>query len=389
MQSIHLNTAGAGLASQQTLSRMSAYLQHEAQLGPYEAERLHADEIARVRQHLCALLDAPDSTRMALFDSGTRAWNSAVDALAPFPAGSRVWTSPYEYAGNLLSLQSLAHRDGLKLEMIPLCADGELDLGWMAREADSSVRLVSLVHVPSCCGRVMPVEEVGELLRRVAPAALYAVDACQSVGQLPVSVRAIGCDLLTAAGRKFLRGPRGTGFAVVGARWMDVIGSHPLDLHAAEVDSLHLRRMTDTSARRLELSEYHVAALLGLGVAAEQALGFDMRPVHSLFDRLQRGLRELPGVSLIAPSGRHSGIVSFHHQMWPAEAVVHHLRQWGINAWQISGRHTPLYLLPRGIDSAVRLSVHVTNSESDVETAVNALSALGAHRHTPLMEVAK
>jgi selenocysteine lyase/cysteine desulfurase len=389
MQAIHLNTAGAGLASPETTNCMVAYLRREVQLGPYEAERLHANDIAQVRRHLATLLSAPDINGLALFDSGTRAWNSAIDALAPFPAGSRVWTSPYEYAGNLLSLQSMARRDGLALEVIPLCANGELDLDWIARQANSSVRLVSLVHVPSCCGRVLPVEAVGELLRRVAPHALYAVDACQSVGQLPVSVRDIGCDLLTAAGRKFLRGPRGTGFAVVGPRWMEAIGTHPLDLHAAEVDSLRLHHVTEPSARRLELSESHIAALLGLGAAAEQALSFDMQPVRSLFDRLHSGLGELPGVSLIASGGCHSGIVSFRHRGWPADAVVRHLREANINAWQISGHHTPLYLPPLGIDSAVRLSVHVTNSDSDVETLLSALSTLCTDRSTPLMEAAR
>ncbi|WP_143672954.1 aminotransferase class V-fold PLP-dependent enzyme, partial [Streptomyces sp. b94] len=141
----------------------------------------------------------------------------------------------YEYAGNLISLFELRDRTGCTIEVVPLLPSGDLDLDWMATHIDDDVALVSVTHIPSGCGIVNPVEEIGRLL---APhRCFYAVDACQSIGQVPVSAARIGCQLLTGAGRKFLRGPRGTAFAYVAPELRAALlpGFH--DLHVAHGDS--------------------------------------------------------------------------------------------------------------------------------------------------------
>lgn len=386
MALIHLNTAGAGLMPPAVIQRMADWHRCEAVWGAYEAEARAQPQLEAVRAAIGRLCGTGTAQDVALFDSATRAWYAAVHALAPLPAGSRLWVTPYEYAGNLICLQQLARRDRLRLEVVPLLHDGELDLDWMARNADDSLRLMSAVHVPSCCGRVQPVQAIGALLRRQAPQALYAVDACQSLGQLPVDVQSIGCDLLTAAGRKFLCGPRGTGFAVLGPRWLQALGTHALDLHAAQVETAAAHRLTRTDARRLELAEGHVAAWLGLGTAAELALQRDLTGTQRRFAQLSRRLQALPDVSMVAPGGQHSGIVSLRHASLPAPSMVQRLRDWGINAWCIDGRHTPLYMVPRGIDHAVRLSVHFHNDDADIEEAVHAFTQLCAPRRVRAKE---
>lgn len=388
MASIHLNTAGAGLMPGAVVARMAAWHRTEAAWGAYEAEARADEALQAVRSGIAALCGAANAGAVALFDSATRAWHSAVVALAPLPEGARLWVTPYEYAGNLIALQHLARRDRLRIEVVPLQPDGELDLDWMARHAGPDLRLVSVVHVPSCCGRVQPVAAVGDLLARCAPQALYAVDACQSVGQIDIDVAAIGCDLLTAAGRKFLCGPRGTGFAVLGPRWLDALGPHLADLHAAQVESATAHRLTRRDARRLELAEAHLAAWLGLGVAVDIARTMDLGATRHRHERLLRGLQALPGLSLVAPGGRHSGIVTVCHASQPAADIVQRLRTWGLNAWCIDGRHTPLYLVPRGVDHAVRLSVHHYNDDADIDEALHAFTQLCAPRRARATETA-
>lgn len=383
MHVAHFNTAGAGLMAARTVDAMTAYLRAETQQGAYEAEQTHAAALADVRVDLARLLGAPSSDSVALFESGTRAWHTAVAAIASWPRGGRVWVTPYEYAGNLLMLQALCVRHGLQLEVIPLDGDGDLDLAWMAQAADERLCLLSVVHVPSACGSLMSVEEIGRWLRAACPQALYVVDACQSVGQRPIDCEAMGCDLLTAAGRKFLRGPRGTGFAVLGPRWLRRLGDHPVDLHAAEVLSLHTSRLNDTTARRLELSELPVAATLGLGEAVRAALSQDLAPARSLHAALGERLADRPELRLLHPGRRHAGIVSFLHRDQTPQVVVARLREHAINAWVINGAHTPLYLRAAGIESAVRLSVHCTNTPDDLDRLESALSSFhhaGAQR---------
>ena len=125
--------------------------------------------------------------------------------------GLRIVTSREDYVSNQLMFLALAKRFGVTVERVPSRPQGGIDLEAM----DQAIRrrrprLVALTHVPTNSGLVQPALEVGRICREAD--VLYLVDACQSVGQLAVDARAIGCDFLCATSRKFLRGPRGVGF---------------------------------------------------------------------------------------------------------------------------------------------------------------------------------
>ncbi|UFQ17171.1 MULTISPECIES: aminotransferase class V-fold PLP-dependent enzyme [Streptomyces] len=367
---VHFNNAGAGLMPAAVTRVVTDYLAEETDRGSYETEQRHADTLEReVYAALGRVIDAPDDD-IALFDSATRAWSSVVPHI-PFAAGDRVWVTPYEYAGNLILWTELRRRLGLRVEVVPVLPDGDLDLDWMSTRIGDDVAFVSVPHVPSGCGIVTPVEEIGKIL---APwRCYYGVDGCQSVGQLPVSAQEIGCDLLVGAGRKFLRGPRGTGFAAVSPRLREAVALPFHDLHIADMTGADTYEVRTTSARRLEYAERSTAGIMGLEAAARHHLSRTDDGPGPVSEAVREAIAGLPGTRLLDPGTRHASIVTFVHDRVPARDVRAALHTAGVNVWVAQGSHTPLYMDAAGVEEAVRVSPHYYNSMVEVETFARVL----------------
>ena len=172
--------------------------------------------------------------------------------------------------------------------------------------------MVALTHAPTNGGLINPAAAVGELCR--SHGVFYVLDACQSVGQVPIDVKAIGCDVLSATSRKYLRGPRGVGLLYVGERALERCEPPFLDLHAATwtTDTTYEIR---ADAKRFENWETNVAAKLGLGAAVDYALGLEHRehvaPHPALANRLRRELTAAEDVDVHDKGDVLGGIVTF------------------------------------------------------------------------------
>lgn len=179
--------------------------------------------------------------------------------------GDRVLTCQAEYAANYVAYLQRAKRDGIVIEMIPNDADGALDVAALEAMRSKRVALIAITWIPTNGRLVNPAAAVGALARKYGVP--YLLDACQAVGQMPVDVRAIGCDFLTATGRKFLRGARGTGFLYVREALIADMEPVVIDHYTAPwvaTDSYQLR----ADARRFETWENAYTLRAGLGEAA-------------------------------------------------------------------------------------------------------------------------
>jgi selenocysteine lyase/cysteine desulfurase len=236
------------------------------------------------------------------------------------------------------------------------------------------VKLIAITHVPTQGGLVNPAEEIGALAREAAVP--FLLDACQSVGQLPVDVQRIGCDLLSATGRKFLRGPRGTGFLYVRRSILDHVEPPFLDLRAATWTAPQ-RYEIRSDARRFESWETNYAAKIGLGVAADYALSWGLEAIEARITALAADLRErlqaLDGVRVHDQGRRRCGIVTFTVDGVPAEQVQRRLAESGVNT-SVSYASSARFDLPcRGLTELVRASVHYYNTEEELNRLVSAL----------------
>jgi cysteine desulfurase / selenocysteine lyase len=374
---LHLNNAGAALMPQPVLDAVHAQIDREATMGGYEAAQAMEAQIAGTYASIARLIGAEPS-EVAFTDSATRAWDAAFYAV-PLGAGDRIVTSRAEYPSNAMSIGQVVDRTGAEVVVLPDDERGEVDLAALDAELSrGGVGLVAVTHVPTSNGSVTPVVEIGRRCREAG--VLFLLDACQSVGQLRVDVDEIGCDLLAATGRKFLRGPRGTGFLYVRSSVVERLTPPVVDLRAATWTGPFSYEL-QPDARRFEQWERSVAGHLGLGAAVDHLLEWGIDDVEArvteLAEHLRAGLAARPGVSVHDVGPTRSGIVTCTVEGRPAQEVGDHLAAAGVNSWVTPGEDSHLDLLPRGLRSGVvRLSVHYYNTVDELDRATDVVASL-------------
>ncbi|GAC1384783.1 MAG: aminotransferase class V-fold PLP-dependent enzyme [Ktedonobacteraceae bacterium] len=363
---LHFNNAGSSLMPQPVLNATIAHLQLEAQIGGYEAADSAHDDIEHTYDAVATLINC-SRDEVAMVENATRAWDMAFYSI-PFKPGDRILTAIAEYASNYIAYLQIAKKTGAKIEVIPNDAHGQISLEALRKTIDERVKLIAITHVPTNGGLVNPVAEVGKIAREHG--ILYLVDACQSVGQMPIDVEQIGCDILSATGRKYLRGPRGTGFLYVRNSILEGLEPPFLDLYSAQwvtKDSYEIR----SNARRFETWETNVAGKIGLGVAIDYALQWDMntlwRRIKTLAYKLRTQLSPLPGVIVRDRGVTQGGIVTFSVEDKDPAEIQPILRRQNINVSVSNRNGTLLDMDARGLASIVRASVHYYNSEEEIE----------------------
>jgi cysteine desulfurase/selenocysteine lyase len=372
---LHFNNAGASLMPRPVLDATIAHLQLEAQIGGYEAAERANDAIEHVYDAAAALIGC-SRDEIAIIENATRAWDMAFYSI-PFQPGDRILTAMAEYASNYIAFLQVTQKTGATVEVIPNDPYGQISLEALRKAIDDRVKLIAITHIPTNGGLVNPVVEVGKVAREHG--ILYLVDACQSAGQMPIDVNHIGCDMLSATGRKYLRGPRGTGFLYVRNSILEQLEPPMLDLHAAEwiaKDRYEIR----PDARRFENWETNYAGKIGLGVAIDYALQWEVdttwRRIKTLAYKLRTQLSPLPGVIVRDRGVTQCGIVTFSVEDKDPDEIVHMLSKQNINVSVTRRSSTLLDMDARGLESLVRASVHYYNSEEEVERFCRRVEAL-------------
>ncbi|HJQ65930.1 MAG TPA: aminotransferase class V-fold PLP-dependent enzyme [Gemmatimonadales bacterium] len=370
---VHLNNAGAGLMPQPVLDTITAHLHREAEIGGYEAAD-EAEPRLRTSYELIARLVGATPRNIAVVENATVAFSQALQAF-DFHPGDVIVTTRADYPSNQLMFLSLAKRLGVEIHRAADLPEGGVDPDDVRRlAAHSRCRLVTVSWVPTNSGLVQGVAEVGTVCAQLSVP--YLVDACQSVGQLPIDVEALHCDFLAATARKFLRGPRGIGFLYVSDRALEK-GWFPLylDMHGADwTDPDAFRLQPD--ARRFENWEFPYALVLGLGEAARYALEVGTEGyarARRLAGMLRERLTAVPGVRVTDRGRERCAIVTIAVDGHDAADLELRLRARGINTSSAHRTSGVIDMDEKHATSVLRLSPHYYNTESELEAAVGAL----------------
>ena len=371
---VHFNHAGASLPSQATLDAIIEQLQREARDGPMEAGEQGDLLVEKARRAAGQLLNAPASS-IAFASSGSTAWSMAFQALGPWQPGDRILVGRHEWGGNLASME-LAVQAGARVEVIPCDASGAACPVALEAMLDAKVKLIDLTWLPANGGLINPAQAIGDVARRhTIP---YFIDAGQAVGQVPVDVQALQCDVLKSAGRKHLRGPRGTALLYIRPDFLPHLNPAQRDVFSAPwtAEGFDLRN----DARRFETSEVSFALLAGLGNALHEInqLGIERvwQRVLQTSARIREALRQIPGISLHDLGNTHSGLIAFNLAGWDSFELKQRLGVKRINIGANGVAYTPLDMQARGLSSVARISVSPLNTDDDIELLVKALREL-------------
>ena len=374
---IHFNNAGSSLISAPVADYLYGFLREEEIKGGYETAALREMELENFYIRVAELINARPE-EIAFVENATRAWDMIFYSI-PLKAGDQIITVRSEYGSNVIAYLHRAKLAGAELVIVENNEHGEPDTNQLKKLINEKTKLISISHIPTGGGLVNPAKKIGEIANEYEIP--FLLDACQSVGQMLVDVNEIGCDFLSATGRKFLRGPRGTGFLYVKQNWIERLDPPLIDQFAANLidEKTYLLRR---DARKFENWERYFAGQATLGKAIEYAMDFGVskiqKRIFKIADTLRKELRDISEVEITDQGLVQCGIVTFRHAKINAKVIKSELARKQINVSVSSGSGSRLSFMERGIDSVVRASLHYYNTEEELEYFLSELKQLAS-----------
>ncbi len=374
---IHLNNAGAALMPSPVKQTIDQYLSSEMEYGGYETAALQREGLDAFYSAIAQLLNT-DEKQIAFAYNATDAYNKALSSI-PFEKGDVILTSLNDYVSNQIAFLQLQKLKGVEIVYSQDLPSGGLDPSDMIQKMDQHrPKLVAVTHVPTNSGLIQDVHTIGGACRERD--ILYLVDACQSVGQLVVDVQEIACDFLSATTRKFLRGPRGTGFLYVSQKVLSR-GYSPvfMDLHSAfwsAEDQYEIR----ADAKRFELWEKPYAFMLGAAKAAAYANDIGMPRIESyvkeLAQYLRKGLSDIAPIKVVDLGKEKAAIVTLYIPGYDPIDLQEKLRLAGINTSHTTWEYNRFDMGAKQVPWILRLSPHYYNTIAELSSTLSTLERI-------------
>ena len=372
---IHFNNAGASLMPTPVSEALHNYLRSEEKIGGYETTEQYSESLERVYSSAAKLINCSPE-EIAFVENATRAWDLAFYSFK-FKPGDKILTTVAEYGSNVIAYLQQASRLGVEVHFVPNDESGQIDTEALRNLIDDNVKLISITHIPTGGGLVNPAAEVGKIAR--AANIPFILDSCQGVGQIPIDVDAIGCDILCTTGRKFLRGPRGTGLLYVRKELIESLEPPMLDQHAAELITPYEYKIRQ-DAKRFENWEQFFAGKYALSVAIDYALSWGIESIqqriYSLADLLRKKLSHIDSIEVTDEGVEKCGIVTFTSDTITPTEIKQALAVHKINVSTAKGSGSLVSFSARGLTEVVRASVHYFNTEEEIAYFIEILKTI-------------
>ncbi|MCP2618433.1 aminotransferase class V-fold PLP-dependent enzyme [Candidatus Aminicenantes bacterium AC-335-A11] len=372
---VHFNNAGASLMPIPVAEALHEYLKKEEKFGGYETAELESESLENFYHAASRLLNC-EKDEIAFTENATRAWEMIFYSFR-FQPGDKILTTISEYGSNVIAYNQQAEKYGAELIFVPNDEYGQIDLRVLENLIDERVKLISINHVPTGNGLVNPAKEIGKIAKSAGIP--YLLDATQSIGQIPIDVKEIGCDALCGTGRKYLRGPRATGLLYVRKEMIEKLIPPFLDIHSAKLTSPYTY-VIRPDAKRFETWEQFMAGKVALGVAIDYALSWGIgaiqQRIYKLASELREKLAEIDGVVITDKGKEKCGIVTFIAHQMSASQIKKQLAHYKINVSVSGGSGNFVLFQHRGLKEVVRASVHYYNTSEEIDYFMAALKKI-------------
>ena len=289
--------------------------------------------------------------------------------------GDVILLTEMEHHSNLVPWQLIAKRTGATLRYLPVVgvdAEDGLDIAQLDALLTPEVKVFAFTHVSNSLGVVNPAADLCAKAR--AKKIVTVIDGAQSIGHMPVDVRALGCDFFAFSGHK-MAGVTGIG-ALYGRRAL-LDAMPPWQGGGGMISNVEFfESRWKPSPERFEAGTPNFADAVALGAACDylDSLGRDAIAQHdgALARLAYEKLSALPGIRLLGPRGERSGLVSFAFADVHAHDLVTFADEDGLALR--GGHHCNQPLMRKlGLTGTTRASFYVYNTEEEIEVLVASL----------------
>lgn len=365
MSYINFNNAGSSKPYPGVNEAINNYLKAEKKYGGYYAAHLFEKKIDLIYKNLSKLIKCKEG-EISFLQSATVAWNLFLNSIK-INKKQNIVILDNEYGSNFIYLKN----KGFRIKIVKIKKNGMVCFDDLMKKIDENTRVVCVCHIASQCGDIIEAGKIGDLVKQKNSETFYIVDACQSVGQIEVNVKKLKCDALVGSGRKYLRGPRGTGFIFLSNKIRDKIKPPLLDLKNAKWDG---HKIKINKNRIYENFEHSVALKIGLGKALDKLnikkVAKDIRNKSII---LRRKLRNFKNIIFFENIERISGINTFCIDGIKTDHVYNYLMSKKILCSLSTLETSSLYFSKKKTNKLLRISLHEYNTIKEINYLVKCL----------------
>ena len=334
--------------------------------GVYERSAVMTQSYENARSAVASFIGAASANEIVFTRNATEAINLVAQSL-PREGRNRVLLSQLEHHSNIVPWQ-LA---GYKIDVVPITAEGLIDLDAAERMISDEHRVVAFAHVSNVLGSILDAKRAAEIAH--SKGALLLLDGCQAAPRIAVDVAAIGCDFYALSAHK-LYGP--TGIGVLWGRAELLESMPPYQGGGAMIDSVTFERTTFAPPpQRFEAGTPHIVGAIGLHAAIDWVSGIGLHAIHAhetaLVNECREALRRINSVRLFGPEDS-AGIVSFAVEGVHPHDIGTILDDEGVAIR--AGHHCAQPLMQAlGVPATARASFAAFSDSSDIEALVKGL----------------